>query len=241
MCRPCPSALQSDLNSLWLMGNALIASGRELVSNHIRIANATGKNFTLNRDWQYVINNGPASVTAGYRYSLNGMVLRTWDSVGRVNMLGIGLLIAEGAVVCGIAALYMWVLLKQVARQRYSLYSVFLVIPTGFLRALASKHVQVDGEDDNDSDSDAGDDANANKERNKDTAAVPGAASTKDGKTDDGKGDDKVGTALGSAMSAIKWLQDLHPEKVRFCSNLPLCLGSRFLPAVACHPSWRQD
>ncbi|KAG2450719.1 hypothetical protein HYH02_004557 [Chlamydomonas schloesseri] len=193
----------SDKNSLWLMGNALIASGRELVSNHIRIANATGNNFTLNRDWQYINHNGPASITAGYRYSLNGMVLRTWDSVGRVNMLGIGLLIAEGAVVCGIAALYMWVLLKQVARQRYSLYSVFLVIPTGFLRALASKHVQVDGEDDNDSDSDAGDDANANKERNKDTAAVPGATSTKDGKTDDGKGDDKPVILPGVKTKAV--------------------------------------
>lgn len=86
------------------------------------------------------------------------MVLRTWDSVGRVNNLGIGLLVAEGCLVCGLAALYEWMLLTQVARQRYGLYSVFLVIPTGFLRALASKHVQVDGEDDNDSDSEAGDD-----------------------------------------------------------------------------------
>ncbi|GLC33063.1 hypothetical protein PLESTB_000374500 [Pleodorina starrii] len=153
-------------NSLWLMGNAFIASAREIVSNHIRIANATKNNFMLNRDWQYINLNGPASISLGYRLSLNGMVLRTWDSVGRVNMLGIGLLVAEGCVVCGAAALYMWILLKQVARQRYGLYSVFLVIPTGFLRALASKHVQVDGEDDNDSDSDAGDDANANKERN---------------------------------------------------------------------------
>ncbi|GLI64845.1 hypothetical protein VaNZ11_008226 [Volvox africanus] len=156
----------STKNSLWLMGNAFIASARELVSNHIRIANITHNNFLLNRDWQYINRNGPASITGGYRLSLNGMVLRTWDSVGKVNMLGIGLLVAEGCVVCGVAALYMWILLKQVARQRYGLYSVFLVIPTGFLRALASKHVQVDGEDDNDSDSDAGDDANANKERN---------------------------------------------------------------------------
>ncbi len=100
----------------------------------------------------------PLAINAGYRYSLNGMVLRTWDSVGRVNNLGIGLLVAEGCLVCGLAALYEWMLLTQVARQRYGLYSVFLVIPTGFLRALASKHVQVDGEDDNDSDSEAGDD-----------------------------------------------------------------------------------
>ena len=47
-------------------------------------------------------------------------------------------------MVC-LAAGYSWFLLQRVARQRYSLFSVFLVIPTGFLRALASKHVQVGG------------------------------------------------------------------------------------------------
>ncbi|KAG2493479.1 hypothetical protein HYH03_008295 [Edaphochlamys debaryana] len=182
----------SDLNSLWLMGNAILAAGREIVSNHLRIANTTNSDFELNRNWQYINMNGPASITAGYRYSLNGMVLRTWDSVGRVNMLGIGLLVAEGCIVCGLAALYEWILLKQVARQRYGLYSVFLVIPTGFLRALASKHVQVDGEDDNDSDSDAGDDANANKEKNAQagkTGAPGQGADNKDGKGEgaDGK------------------------------------------------------
>jgi hypothetical protein len=40
--------------------------------------------------------------------------------------------------------------------QRADLFSVFLVIPTGFLRALASKQVQLDEDDDSDNDSDLG-------------------------------------------------------------------------------------
>lgn len=49
---------QSDLNSLWLMGNAFIASTREIVSNYLLIANQTLNNFMLNRDWQYMNLNG---------------------------------------------------------------------------------------------------------------------------------------------------------------------------------------
>lgn len=41
--------------------------------------------------------------------------------------------------------------------QRANLFSVFLVIPTGFLRALASKQVQLDEDADSDEGSDAGD------------------------------------------------------------------------------------
>jgi hypothetical protein len=42
-------------------------------------------------------------------------------------------------------------------RQRAELFSIFLVIPAGFLRALASKQVQLDEDGDSDGDSDAGD------------------------------------------------------------------------------------
>jgi Skp family chaperone for outer membrane proteins len=48
------------------------------------------------------------------------------------------------------------VFLVQMVGQRADLFSVFLVIPTGFLRALASKQVQLDEDDDSDNDSDIG-------------------------------------------------------------------------------------
>lgn len=47
--------------------------------------------------------------------------------------------------------------LPQLVRQRAELFSIFLVIPAGFLRALASKQVQLDEDGDSDGDSDAGD------------------------------------------------------------------------------------
>ncbi len=58
---PCACPPQSDLNSLWLMGNAFIASTREIVSNYLLIANQTLNNFMLNRDWQYMNLNGTYS------------------------------------------------------------------------------------------------------------------------------------------------------------------------------------
>ena len=45
----------------------------------------------------------------------------------------------------------------QLCQRRYNVFSIFLVIPTGFLRALSSKQVQLDEDADSDDDSDAGD------------------------------------------------------------------------------------
>lgn len=45
----------------------------------------------------------------------------------------------------------------QVVVQRYNVFSIFLVIPTGFLRALASKQIQLDEDNDSDEESDMGD------------------------------------------------------------------------------------
>jgi hypothetical protein len=45
----------------------------------------------------------------------------------------------------------------QLCQQRYNIFSIFLVIPTGFLRALSSKQVQLDEDADSDDDSDIGD------------------------------------------------------------------------------------
>jgi hypothetical protein len=61
----------------------------------------------------------------------------------QVNTLSIALLVAEGCCMCALAIAYMWLLLQRVASQRYSLFAVFLVIPSAFLRALAAKKVMV--------------------------------------------------------------------------------------------------
>ncbi len=58
------------------MGNQFISSAREIYSNHALLANITDEDLLLNRDWQYINKNGPAYITAGYRQSADGMVLR---------------------------------------------------------------------------------------------------------------------------------------------------------------------
>jgi hypothetical protein len=65
---------------------------------------------------------------------------------------------AKQSYVC--VLLLLVVVLLQMTQQRHNLFSVFLVIPTGFLRALASKQVQLDEDEDSDTDSEAGDVAN---------------------------------------------------------------------------------
>jgi hypothetical protein len=67
------------------------------------------------------------------------------------------ILVLEGCLLFIGASLYITWLIKRMLLQRANLFSVFLVIPTGFLRALASKQVVLDEDADSDEGSDAGD------------------------------------------------------------------------------------
>jgi hypothetical protein len=67
------------------------------------------------------------------------------------------LLVLEGCGLFLMATVYACLLVRKMVLQRADLFSVFLVIPTGFLRALASKQVQLDEDGESDNDSEAGD------------------------------------------------------------------------------------
>lgn len=49
-------------------------------------------------------------------------------------------------------------MLMQVLRHRYSIFGVFMTVPTGFIRGLATRAVLVDEDEEAESDSEAGDD-----------------------------------------------------------------------------------
>jgi hypothetical protein len=74
------------------------------------------------------------------------------------------MLVVEGIVITFAAAAYVARLLRAVSDQRHGLAGCFLDIPTGFVRALASKQVQVDDDEVDDSDSDAGDEPAGEKQ-----------------------------------------------------------------------------
>lgn len=78
-------------------------------------------------------------------------VLAKFSQVGAAMLV---LLVLEGCVVFFAASMYVFMLIKAMVGNRANLFSVFLVIPTGFLRALASKQVQLDEDEDTDDDDD---------------------------------------------------------------------------------------
>jgi hypothetical protein len=60
------------------------------------------------------------------------------------------LLVIEGACVIVIAVAYVVRLLSTISVHRRALFSVFLAIPHGYLRTLASKSVSIGDEDEED-------------------------------------------------------------------------------------------
>lgn len=78
--------------------------------------------------------------------------LRAQKSIIRLQSLLLALLIVEGALAAVFAVAYVVWLLKQVAKHRSALFTVFLTIPNGFLRTLASRSVSIGNEEDAGSD-----------------------------------------------------------------------------------------
>lgn len=72
---------------------------------------------------------------------MDGLSRRAGDSTNNVNQLQIIFLIAQGCCVCLLACIYASWLMHRVAEQRYRMYSVFVAVPQGFLRAMATKQV----------------------------------------------------------------------------------------------------
>ncbi len=66
--------------------------------------------------------------------------VRDSNAVNRVQLV---LMLVEGCAVATLLVLYMWWLQHRVTQQRYRVYSVFLTVPVGMIRALASKTISI--------------------------------------------------------------------------------------------------
>lgn len=75
-------------------------------------------------------------------------MLRANDSVSRLRLVILVLLIVEGVLVCLGAVGYAGWLLSRVARHRAALYTVFLTVPNNCLRMLGSKSISLGDEED---------------------------------------------------------------------------------------------
>lgn len=78
----------------------------------------------------------------GYKVTIDSLSRVASENTRAVNHLQIMYLIIQGCIVCILAALYASWLLHRLQEQRYRLFSVFVAVPQGFVRALATKQVR---------------------------------------------------------------------------------------------------
>lgn len=77
-------------------------------------------------------------------------ILQGQKSISQLQMAELTLLVIEGACVTLIAVSYVVRLLSTISMHRQALFSVFLAIPHGYLRTLASKSVSIGDDDEED-------------------------------------------------------------------------------------------
>lgn len=58
------------------------------------------------------------------------------------------LLVVEGVVLCFLAITYVWYLASKVGEQRYNIYNIFMAVPQGLVRQLATKRLNLSEEGD---------------------------------------------------------------------------------------------
>ncbi|GLC67719.1 hypothetical protein PLESTF_000598300 [Pleodorina starrii] len=146
-------ATNTRSTSLWRLGNAFLRQGFELHHRHRELAQQLGS-LAASDQYKYIHSNGLFELFHGYSLTLNAFVYQAVDTSNTINQLQLVLLVIEGCCICALVVAYMAWLLKKVDNQRYGMYGVFLIVPVGLVRGLASKSVAVeeensDGEEEN--------------------------------------------------------------------------------------------
>lgn len=163
--------------SLWDLGGSFLTAGHEIGYLAQQGAAANVANLTLNRFYLFVRENGPGALQQGYLHILNVITLKAQEVADQTRMLLVALLVIELVALAAGGFGYMVVLLRAVAQCRAALFTVFLFVPSGLLRSLASKSVVVADLDDE------------GAQRKKRAASVAGKSSTAGGASMGGFGD----------------------------------------------------
>lgn len=142
--------------TLWELGNRFVMSGREVMSNHWELTNSNTTSLTATEHWNFVIRNGPHALADAYDQMLDNLVVRCIDAVNETKNILLILLVVEAIILVFSALIYIIILVNRVGSYRFHIFSVFLMVPSGLLRALASKKVTIDGEEDGDEDEEEG-------------------------------------------------------------------------------------
>jgi len=152
-----PPVASVEQRPLWVIGNTLVSSGREVVALSERIDAGTQVNVTDAADtvggsrfWLWVRDNCGGSIYDGYLHVINTVLVQGQDNIEKLHLLLLILLIVEVALSGVVASGYVVLLFMNVAKSRSALFTVFLVIPSPLLKMLSSKAVELEEEDSDD-------------------------------------------------------------------------------------------
>ncbi|KAL6757720.1 hypothetical protein V8C86DRAFT_1620236 [Haematococcus lacustris] len=138
--------LQSELTGLWDGGNTYIKQARDILQNSVTLY---GQNDTIggafNRDPNRLsmVWNGPKVLVPAYMKTLDGLMQKAIGDSKTVNNVQLIVLAVEGGVVSVIAIAVMWFATSRAVYRRYAVYTVFMLMPQGLVKALATKSVEL--------------------------------------------------------------------------------------------------
>ncbi|KAJ9519258.1 hypothetical protein QJQ45_017921, partial [Haematococcus lacustris] len=135
--------------SLWDAGNNYVSKGADIWQN-ARARHALTSDFGSWTSVRYIIENGPNLVIPAYYQTMNAFLQTVVGQADTLNQIQLLVLLLEGVVVPLGAMLYLWILAMRVTNQRFNMFHVFVLVPVGLIRQLATKPIDLDEEDDDD-------------------------------------------------------------------------------------------
>ncbi|KIY98973.1 hypothetical protein MNEG_8988 [Monoraphidium neglectum] len=126
--------------TLWTMGNKYISASWDIYY----LAPTLKSALNLTTLWNYVEDNGPASIFQGYTWSLDTFVDYAWDSLGKLKVVLVVLLVVETLCVQMTCMGLLTLLIRAANAQHMHRFSVFLALPSATLRIMASRQLMVD-------------------------------------------------------------------------------------------------
>lgn len=157
-----PPQVVYDQKGLWMLGNLVIAAGREMM---YLIEHNTSQQIYASRPYNFLHNNVHDIVLFGYERSLDSMMVYAQNEIQTLYISAVLLMIFEALVVIPLCILGVYFLIKKAEGVRL-LHMLFMVaLPSPVLRTLVSRPIKVpeDSDDDSDDDDDNDDDAHPQK------------------------------------------------------------------------------
>ncbi|KAL6757143.1 hypothetical protein V8C86DRAFT_1716601 [Haematococcus lacustris] len=193
------SYINGDLEAvgLWDAGNTYILQARDIMQNSMALYGANtsaGRAFTRDPNVMAVLYDGPHQMVPAYIKTLDGLMLQAIADSKKVNDVQLIILAVEGVVISCTAILVMWILSSKVVFRRYTIYSVFMLVPHGLIRSLATKSIELEeGAQEEDAEGGVEDDGVG--------TAQPGATSGNDlGADEEGGRNNKPGWKAGGGV-----------------------------------------